>query len=387
MSFVSFTTEAYRNKVETSFLTPAALLNGGGEAMAAWKRSVSNAYNAPAVRRPLGGVEIKERTPANISVLRNDGTPIMLNNMVGASSSQDYAWLSEYAGAPEVSPLSGANHSAFYTDFSILQLQEAREERMQVIETFGENFAFFFGERPRFLSMGGVLVNSKDFPWRALWWENYEKYLRGTRCVENRARVYLAWDDVLIEGYIVSAQCTDHSAEPNSIPFTFTMLLTKHTSLTALNLSSIMEANTAAFQSKRGEILGSLAADVRNNGQAVEIDEGFFLNQVAAKLDLPTTTEAYEVARRYGLDALSDLASAAGQAAQSAASAMRSMLGGKSVYSSQAPLNALWSSMAETDSAGVQAVEGIPVDTLSSLETTRKVFGSSLERLHSLDVL
>lgn len=387
MSFVSFTTEAFRNNMDAADMTPAQLLEKGNTLLEKWKRTAGGAYLAPAVRRPSNGIEIKERTPVNISVLRNDGTPIMLNNMIGATTAGDYTWLGEYAGVPSTNPVTGASSNAYYTDFSVAQLSEGREERIQVMETFGDDFVFFFGERPRYLTLAGVLVNSKDFPWRAIWWENYDKYLRGTRCVENRARVYLAWDDVLVEGYIISSQCTDAATEPNSIPFSFTMLLTHHTSLTAMNLDVVAANNKDAFQSRSSEILGSLEADVRNNGQVVELDEPFFLQQVVAKLKLASVTEAYEAIRPYGVTSPADLASAVHDLSQDTSGRSVAMLGGKSLYGEAAPLDVLWGSLATTSATGERLVEGVSLDTLTSLETTRKVFGPSLEQLHSLDVL
>lgn len=384
MPFVSFTTEAYRNKLPAADLLPAGLLSGAADALLRRSQLGPGAYRSPAVRRPLEGLTIKERTPANLSVLRHNGEPIMLNNMLGANSDGDYAWLGEYAGAPAVSPVSGALQGAHYTDFSILQLQESREERVQVVETFGENFVFFFGERPRFLSVGGVLVNSKNFPWRSLWWDNYDRYLRGTKCVESRARVYLAWDDVVVEGYIVSASATDSSAEPHQIPFNFSMLLTKHTSI-GLSGDEITADAIATFPSRRAEILGSLDADVRNNGQPVDIDAPFFLEQLAARLGLSSVTEAFEAARTYGIDVV-QLAERVPAVGNTISNAHR-LLNGLSVYGAAAPLMSLWDGMASSSESGERSVEGIPVDTLAGRDAARRIFGSDMKSMYSLDVI
>jgi hypothetical protein len=388
MPFISFNTEVWRNKVDPTNMTLDQLLASGGEALAKWKRSNGASYIGPVVRRPLDGLEIKERTPVNLSVLRNDGTPIMLNNMLGGGDTQsDYVWLSEYSGAPEKSPVTGAPLNSFYTDFSIFNLQESREERIQVVETFGEDFVFFFGERPRFLSLSGVLVNSRDYPWRAIWWENYDKYLRGTKCVENRARVYLAWDDVLLEGYIISAAATDSSSEPHMIPFNFTMLLTKHTSLAAANIEVINASNALTPQSsQRGEILGSIEADVKSNNVRVELDGPLFLQQVMAKLDIATETEAYEALRKYEkFDLL--LRDPVGVAENAAAKAV-DMVKGTSTYGMVAPLKSLWDSMSTVNSlTGANEVAGNATELYYDTRATRSVFGDDLTKLSSLTYL
>lgn len=389
MAFVSFNTEVWRNKLDPATMTVDALVSGGGEALANWKKTNGAAYLGPAVRRPLNGLTIKERTPASLSVIRKDGTPIMLNNMLGGEGT-DYTWLSEYSGAPEKNPVTGASANAYYTDFSIFQLQESREERMQVIETFGENFVFFFGERPRFLSMGGILANTRDFPWRSIWWENYDKYLRGTKCVENRARVYLAWDDVLVEGYIVSSSATDSSSDPNQIPFNFTMLLTKHTSLTATNMEVVNKVNALSGNSGRqSEILGSLRREleVYNNGSPIELDEPTLLEQIMAKFGLDKASEAYELLKKYGAP-LSDSASLLFGNIDSNVTGLVNMTGGQTVYGTTSPLGSIWDGMATIDAnTGESSVEGTPTSTLTSLDATRKVFGAGLNVHHSLDWL
>ena len=118
------------------------------------------------VRRPLRGISIKEDTYAVLRVKTATGTDIPLFD----SSSPDH--------------VDNIGRSAQYSNFIIQQIQEQRQEKQQIIETFGEDYIFFFGERPRFLNVSGVLVNTKDFNWKSEFWVNYENNLRGTKLVE-----------------------------------------------------------------------------------------------------------------------------------------------------------------------------------------------------------
>lgn len=159
------------------------------------------------VRRPVRGIQIKSDTYATIQVRRADGTAIPLFDS---------------AAAGEMGK--GFKNS----NFLIQSVQEQRAEKQQVIMTFGAPYIFFFGEQPRMIAVSGVLLNTEDFNWRAEWWENYEQHLRGTQCVRTRSRVYLSWDDIVVEGYIIQATASEDSSTQNLVQFQFQMFLTNY---------------------------------------------------------------------------------------------------------------------------------------------------------------
>lgn len=175
------------------------------------KQGISAAYAG--VRRPLRGIEIKEDTYALLKVIKSDGTEVQLIDSSGNPRFQ--------AGSSTIS-------SRPYSNFIISQLSEARAEKAQIVETFGDSFIFFFGEKPRSISFQGLLLNTADFNWKAEWWENYEKYMRGTRLVEMDARLYLFYDDVLLEGYLMNAQTSDVPSSRNHVVFNATLVLTDY---------------------------------------------------------------------------------------------------------------------------------------------------------------
>ena len=57
---------------------------------------------------------------------------------------------------------------------------------------------------------------------------------RGTKLVEQNARLYLHWDDIIVEGYVLGAQAQDVADLPYHIPFSFTLFVTNHTYLSAI---------------------------------------------------------------------------------------------------------------------------------------------------------
>lgn len=163
-------------------------------------------------RRPLRGLEIKEDRVAAIKVVQADGTEIPL---VDAGS-----------------PYGDGQTSSGYTNFVLQSVTEARMEKHQIVETFGESYIFFFGESPRFLDVQMIVINSHDFNWEAEWWENYERFFRGTRLVEMGARLYMFYDDNVIEGYMLNSQGVKVSDQPFIVQMNFRLFLTGHRNIT-----------------------------------------------------------------------------------------------------------------------------------------------------------
>jgi len=188
------------------------------------------------VRRPLRGIEIKEDTYAIIKVIRSDGREIPLVDSGSAVTTHSQSLLENAEGIREIPP-EGSTFN--YSNFIAQQIVDARQEKQQIVETFGEPYIFFYGEKPRVMQVQGLLMNTLDFNWKNEFWENYETYLRGTRLVELDARVYFYFDDQIVEGYILDAQAS-HSADfPYHVPFQFTMFVTAHTYIGLLDSTGL----------------------------------------------------------------------------------------------------------------------------------------------------
>ena len=136
-----------------------------------------------------------------------------------------------------------AGFEVFATDQFVLQaVTETDNEKIQVVETFGEPIIFLFGRRPRFYNFSGFLFNGGDSSTNAednsgystLWRDNfklaYELFIRGTRCVKFRARAYLTYDRVMREGFIISSTISQ-DIRPNMVQFSFTMYITREINL------------------------------------------------------------------------------------------------------------------------------------------------------------
>lgn len=180
-------------------------------------------------RRPLRGIEIKKDTYANIQVRRTDGTSIPLVDAGGSYGIKSGPDPTNYS--VDVNRRRRGATTKLYTNFIIQNIEDSRQEKTQLIETFGDTYIFFFGERPRVLNVSGLLFNSFDFNWRSEFWVNYENTLRGTKLVEQNAKIYLHWDDIVVEGYMLGASAQDNAEMPYHIPFQFQLFVTNHTYL------------------------------------------------------------------------------------------------------------------------------------------------------------
>ena len=157
------------------------------------------------VRRPLRGIEIKEDTYAYIKLVRRDGVAIELLDS------------SAYSGKSEE-----------YSNFILTSVVDQRMEKQQLIETFGMDYLMLFGEAPHFLQISSMLLDTHDFDWKSEFLENYEKYLRGTKAIEQGARTYLFYGGAIVEGYILNASIQETSEQPHVIPLSFQFFVTNY---------------------------------------------------------------------------------------------------------------------------------------------------------------
>jgi hypothetical protein len=174
------------------------------------------------VRRPTNGIVLKDDTFATIQVLKGDGSSITSLYDAGSRRKDAKQQVLEY---------NGKRTTDIYSNFFLQSISESREEKQQIMETFGESYIFFFGQRARVMQFQGVLVNTWDFNWEAEWWANYDEFLRGTKCVENNARLYIQFDNTLVGGYIINSQSQKIAEQRNTVQFSFSLFVTDYIQL------------------------------------------------------------------------------------------------------------------------------------------------------------
>lgn len=185
------------------------------------------------IRRPLRGLEIKKDTYAVIKVIDATGQEI---NLINSSSPNE---------------VDGIGHSNHYANFVLVGVTEQRAEKQQVVETFGEDYIFFFGEQPRILSFNAIVINTNDFNWKSEFWTNYENTFRGTRLLERNARMYIYFDDVVVEGYMLQAQQVGTAENPYHLPLQFQLFVTNYAILSNVGSVFIPKREAAAVQDNK----------------------------------------------------------------------------------------------------------------------------------------
>jgi hypothetical protein len=155
------------------------------------------------LRRPVMGLELNGETFATLQILYKDMRKAAL---VNSSHSEGVA-----------------NGTA---NFVITNVKHARAETIQIAQTFSSVYLNVFGEQPRVLNIQGVLLKSKNFPWRTEWLRNYDQNMRASRTVEDAARLYLTVEDTIYEGHMIACEVADQAETPMMSPMQFTMLLT-----------------------------------------------------------------------------------------------------------------------------------------------------------------
>jgi hypothetical protein len=187
------------------------------------KRQKKGGDEESAVRRHYRGIQIKDDRYAVISIRDANGEPIPLvsESMIPSKGEADLT----------------RGEVREYADFILQQVTEERVEKQQIVETFGDTYVYFFGERPRVVTFSGLLVNTEDFNWRSQFWYNYERYLRGTKLVQVNARAYFAWDSIVVEGFPLQASAVEAADNPYAVQFQMSMLLSNYFDFT--NVGSI----------------------------------------------------------------------------------------------------------------------------------------------------
>ena len=160
----------------------------------------SSSFSPVGIRRPTYGIEIKDDTFCYLRIVKEDGEEIPLPRPEG------------YTGP--------------YANFIISDWARHDTEKMQIVETFGEDYLYFFGRSPTAYSFGGYLLNTNDFPWVSNWYYNYGRYLRGSRLAEMKARAYLYLEESVISGYFTSVEISISAANPHLVHFSTMMLVT-----------------------------------------------------------------------------------------------------------------------------------------------------------------
>jgi hypothetical protein len=244
------------------------------------------------VGRPVNGILAKPNTHAYVQVIGPQGKPIQCFNNIGLSSDSAHnnfgyylndrkskepggqfdalkaaagkfkdIFNSEKDVARRMIPPKGDSPKAnVWTDWILQSVQESRIEKTQVIETFGDSYFYAFGQKPRSIAFSGLLMNTVDHNWRSIFWKNWDEYFRATKLVEKGARVYIQWDDIIVEGYPINAVCSEVADSPNAMKFSFQLFVTRYVNISAQS-GFLTQKYMRVAQLKAGSGVGMISGD------------------------------------------------------------------------------------------------------------------------------
>lgn len=204
-------------------------------------------YNEKFVRRPISGIAIKPNTHAYFQVVRSDSSVVKVFNEIGAVGPRPKSVRKGPKGNPVVVDQDKAQDK-YWTDWFLQSVRETRQEKVQIVETFGEPVFYAYGERPRFLQFQGYLVNTSDFNWRAEFWENWDKFFRATKLVEQDAQLFIGFDDIVVSGYPISASANQSANDPHLITFSFSFYVSSYINMTMQNVGSLQSLRGGAAE-------------------------------------------------------------------------------------------------------------------------------------------
>jgi hypothetical protein len=123
--------------------------------------------------------------------------------------------------------------SVGYIDCFVLKsVRHSSEEKYFVFQALnGDTTSFFFGAKPQVYSFAGVVLDSQNQQWYNDFRHFYENYIRGSKTIENKTRVFMAYTDQLIEGFILNSSFDKVGDTTDWCNFSFDMLVIQKTDL------------------------------------------------------------------------------------------------------------------------------------------------------------
>jgi hypothetical protein len=153
-----------------------------------------------------------------------------------------------------------------FTKFFLESVQEGSSERSQIVETFGDFYVFFFGERPPVYTFTGTLINADDINWAEDFAFYYESFLRGTKCVEVNARLIMTYGFRQIEAFMMSMNTSTNANMEKGVAVSFQVLVIDRKVMKLSRDFGILESN-GKFNSDKS-FLTTLTDGLSKNSEA-----------------------------------------------------------------------------------------------------------------------
>lgn len=113
-----------------------------------------------------------------------------------------------------------------YIGFILTRYVEDMEEVMSVQQFQGDSFtAYFRGQKARVFSYECILLETDLCPWKTVFQQLYENYLRGSKAIENNIKVVLKYGTSVVEGALFRASFSQDANTNMIASCSFNMLV------------------------------------------------------------------------------------------------------------------------------------------------------------------
>lgn len=203
------------------------------------KDTFTKSQSGHSVRRPMHGMSVPEDSYASMTIITPSGKE--KNALYNTSLSKTE---------------SDGLQSSYTTNFIVQSVAESKAERQQVVQTFGDDYVYFYGQQPVTLTVEALLPDSQEFQYAQEFWVNYGSALRGTRLVLKNARMYLTVAGQVFEGYLTTASTSKRADSPRLINLNFSMYVTNSYYVRALTNEMQVGAETHKYtEVKQGDFV------------------------------------------------------------------------------------------------------------------------------------
>lgn len=174
--------------------------------------------------------------------------------------------------ADTLAVMTAGSGSSGYDKFLLTGVQASMDEKVQVMEVFGDNeVAYYFGRAPMMFNISGMLIDSPDNSWFTDWLEVYAGALRGSQLAKNFELLKLVLPNMTLIGSMVNFGWEQNSQNDVAIPFRFQFLVKNliPTPVVPVGQGLTNAANMINFDAEQTFTTWSQINDLRQQGAMI----------------------------------------------------------------------------------------------------------------------
>lgn len=249
----------------------------------------------------LASDSVKTDSASNVSVVSPDPELAqfleqnLLNVLPYMKNKEPFVDLGDMDNAPAVMFVIDRNMTtkALTNKFLLTSVQESRQEKSQIIETFGLPSFYFFGERTKVYHFAGSLLEtdaqvSTSFKNRYLWasslTELYDKMLRGTKLAELNYEAVLVYKNYRLYGYPINLNLKHDANAPKTAGFSFSMIVRKQEFINDEGISGLYKIEQFGSTDAKRQELKDVSEELDEIKEALVNQKEAFLEELGTYL-------------------------------------------------------------------------------------------------------